>query len=324
MPKLIELIPTVAGSPFALLAYAIAATSIVLLAVMLKRQRNLLHRIESLPEKDRFPALQNEKGLRLKEGMSPADYLKGQTRNYIFWMLLATLFSALVFGLAVLDKMGQFEEKDGPWVETEDNPVGYYAGVEVVVAHHVVDFNEWAPPTGIDKSSSCKVTWNVNFILRRTREEAEYFARPIAVSGEPPQITSGTHKPLWRNVVRHVDQGPRMKKYDILFDIHSEQLRYEFPLHMRTVRYGSFSDLNSEDIYINISQATRKEIVELKFSENKPGRDFLFWEYSSTDGSKPRLLDPSDLDIDTSEKDTLKYTIRNPILGNSYKISWNW
>jgi hypothetical protein len=102
LPEILSAIPEAAKSDRALVAYGFGLTAWVVVAYRVNRNKNLLNRLEKLPKQDRLTALQEEMGrIRLKEGMSPQEYLQAQKLRYYFLGGLALLaVMAIVFLLA--------------------------------------------------------------------------------------------------------------------------------------------------------------------------------------------------------------------------------
>jgi len=94
-------IPSTATSNRALIAYCLTIIAWTVIAFRVKRNQNLLGSLEKLPEKDRFIALQAEMGaVRLREGLSPADWLRSRTQLYYFVAFI--VLCALVLGLFLI------------------------------------------------------------------------------------------------------------------------------------------------------------------------------------------------------------------------------
>jgi hypothetical protein len=76
---------TAAINPLAFVAYICAITAWVILRWRVDRNKNLLDKLDGLPEKDRLPAIEREIGtIKLKEGLSPEQYLLSRVHLYYF------------------------------------------------------------------------------------------------------------------------------------------------------------------------------------------------------------------------------------------------
>jgi hypothetical protein len=326
--QIFNAIPAAASSPFALVAYGIGVGALVAIAWSVTRQRNILQKLKNIPESKREQALRIAMGPTLKGGMNASEWIRARIHLYLFLAFTIICFIAIV---TILDASRRVQSGNLPAVGKwsgklpEDNIVQIYPGVEIVSAKHTVDFSEWTPPNGTDKEHCCKVTWDTDMIVRRVRKDALVFAKRVATSGGEPVFTSKTHpSPVYRQVVVDVSRGPVYNKYDVLFDISKEKLDTPFPMHMRTVRYGSFSDPSHEDLYLDIFQPSREETLEIHFSPNKPARKFRFVRYGNVDGVSEHPFVPAPEDVDTSTPNVLRWTVRYPALGNSYKVEWDW
>ena len=326
--QIFNAIPAAASSPLALVAYGIAVGALVAVAWSVTRQRNILKKLKTIPESRREQALRIAMGPTLKGGMTASEWIRARIHLYIFLAFMISCFIAIVI---LLD--ATFRTKSGPPPAVSkwngklpaDNIVQIYPGVEVVSAKHTVDFSQWTPANGRSKEKCCQVTWDIDMMVRRVRKDALVFARRVATSGGEPIFTSQTHRPpVYRQVVIDVNRGPVYNKYDVLFDISNEKLNIPFPLHMRTVRYGSFSDPSHEDLYLDIFQPILETTLMIRFDPNKPGRNFRFAQYGDVDDVTVHPFIPAPKDIDRKIPNTLRWTVRYPALGNSYIVEWDW
>lgn len=321
-------IPEAASNPMSLIAYGIAITALVIISWSVTRQRNILERIKNIPESKREEALRIAMGKTLKGGMKPNEWIKARIHLYFFLAFLTICFVFIViFFVATITGQSNKPPAIGKWNgELPDkNITQIYPGVEIVSAKHTVDFSQWTPATGLETTQCCQVNWDTNLIVRRVRKDTLVLAKRVATTGGEPLFTSATHpSPVYRQVVIDVNRGPELNKYDVLFDITNEKLDSPFPLHMRTVRFGSFRDPMHEDIYLDIFQPSREEILEIHFAPDKPGKNFRFVRYGNVDGISEHPFTPAPEDIDTTIPNTLIWKIKHPSLGNSYKVEWDW
>jgi hypothetical protein len=321
-------IPFAASSPFALIAYGIAVGAVIALSLSVTRHRNILKRLESIPGSEREKALRIAMGPTLKEGMTAKEWNTARIHLYLFVAFIIVSFIVVVIFLDATFHARSNKSSDvGKWSGKlpSDNIVQIYPGVEIVSAKHIVDFTKWTPANNLDTKQCCSVTWETDMIIRRVRKDALVFAKRVATTGGEPQFTSDTHAPpVYRQVIVDVIRGPQMNKYDVLFDISHDSLDIPFHLNMRTVRFGSFKDPIHEDLYLDIFQPSREETLVIHFSPTKPGKKFRFVRYGNVDGISEHPFFPASEDIDTNIPNTLRWTIRYPALGNSYKVEWDW
>ncbi len=326
--QIFNAIPAAASSLFALVAYAIAVVALVVIGWSVTRQRNILERLKNIPEANREEALRIAMGKTIKGGMTANEWIKSRIHLYFFLAFTIICFVIIVIILvATLQAQNTKSDIFGKWIGKipDGNIVQIFPGVEIVNSNHTVDFTEWTPANNNDYKGCCKVTWDTEMQIRRVRKDSIVFAKRVATSGEEPKFTSKTHlPPTYRQVVIDVNRGPVINKYDVFFDISNEKLDEQFPLSMRTVRLGAFKDEKHEDIYLDIFQPSRQETLEIKFNSNKPGKNFRFVQYGNIDGVSEHPFSPKPEDIDKTIPNTLRWTIRYPVLGNSYKVEWDW
>ncbi|MEQ9305352.1 MAG: hypothetical protein RJQ14_15690, partial [Marinoscillum sp.] len=90
LEKFLEVLPTVATSPYAFVAYVVLILSWLVVALKVKRNKELLKNLDKLPEQDRLPAFKLElQGVEIKEGLSPEQWIKSNTHRYLFIGFLA-------------------------------------------------------------------------------------------------------------------------------------------------------------------------------------------------------------------------------------------
>src|SRR5450432_3330124 len=89
MVELLKAIPSVISaakeSPLALVALLLLLVAWVVVALKVRRNKQLLQSLTKLPEKDRLEALQAEMGhLKIKGGISAEQWLRHQAQQYCF------------------------------------------------------------------------------------------------------------------------------------------------------------------------------------------------------------------------------------------------
>lgn len=101
--QLIEALPAAAASPFAFASYVILVVAWVVVAFRVKRNKALLKNLQKLPEHDRLNALRLEMhGVELKEGISPEQWIRSKTHNYIFLGFMAICFVIVIIGVVLI------------------------------------------------------------------------------------------------------------------------------------------------------------------------------------------------------------------------------
>jgi hypothetical protein len=95
-------LPDAAKSPLALIAYVVAIIGSIAYGVLVVRNRNLLQRIESFPERDRLKALEAELGhVRITGGMSADQYLRHKRNQYLLMAFVVLCLAIVLFVVAV-------------------------------------------------------------------------------------------------------------------------------------------------------------------------------------------------------------------------------
>jgi hypothetical protein len=208
---------------------------------------------------------------------------------------------------------------------------GFYPSVEIEESKVTHDFTEWTPkpPVG-DASHCCKVTSDEEMHVRRLWNDAIYLARRIGTSGRKPDFTSITHQVSYQEATGRIG-GTQMSHYEVLLDISKEPLNMPFKAHLRSIRYGGFSDDHHEWAAPPVFQPTRLLIVELHFRSDKIGRNFKFSSAPEFDGGNNMPLYPNvgeSLNPDAGyyeiSDNTFRWTIKYPKIGYSYRVDWDW
>jgi hypothetical protein len=204
----------------------------------------------------------------------------------------------------------------GTWQAT-----GFYPGVEAEAITNIVDLTEWGSRS---KQGCCKVTWDTEILVRRVRDDANYYVRRVATTGDMPNFTSKTHPIEFVEVNEQRVAGPVMKRYDVMLDISTEELYEPFPLHLRTARFNSFSDPSHEWLSYAVTQAARKLEILVRFPIDKTGNNYKFTYSSRLQGRNYQPLDASLYEISTPNKNEILFSINYPRLGSAYRIDWDW
>ena len=105
--SLLQTLPTVAKSPYALAAYSLAVVAYLILAWRIARHRELLQHLTKLPKEERLRALQTEMSEILPESVTFDQWMTLRKQRYIFWGCLIaglTLVAVVSFGIYSLDR----------------------------------------------------------------------------------------------------------------------------------------------------------------------------------------------------------------------------
>ena len=200
----------------------------------------------------------------------------------------------------------------------------YYPSVEIDESKFIFDLTEWTPvPQRGDASQACKVTTDENLSYRRIHSDATYLARRAGTTGVRPEFRSNTHDVSYKLLSNERLGGPKMAIYDVLLDISKEPLNTLGKAHLRSIRYGGFSDPKSEWAAHTVMQATRSITIEIRFPLNKPGTNFRFSIAGEFDRSNYVQFQPP-TDQYEIKGNTIKWTVLYPKLAYSYRIDWDW
>ncbi len=96
-------LPQVATSPFAFVAYVLVVAAWLIVALRVKRNKNLLDALEKVPLEQRLAALQAEMGnVSPPKGFTAQQWLRSRIHTYYFYAFLALYLAvALMFIIAV-------------------------------------------------------------------------------------------------------------------------------------------------------------------------------------------------------------------------------
>lgn len=123
--KALQMIPSVATSSLALLAYVLTIGAYVFVAIRVQRHKNLLQHLSVLPETDRIKALQSELGqAKLRAGISPEQWVRSRIHHYYFLSFIATCATVIVLVIILLYKSAGSVDID----------VSGYKGVSIMMA----------------------------------------------------------------------------------------------------------------------------------------------------------------------------------------------
>lgn len=245
----------------------------------------------------------------------------GRFRQMILAALLICV--ALAFAWSQIPEQGKLSVINY-LVEGPPRRANIYPSVEIERTTIDFDLQEWTPtPPQGDPGQFCKVTVDEHQVSRRLSNEADYLGRRVGTTGTEPNFTSLTHKVSYQKSDSGRVGGPRMTIYDVLLDISKEPVNIPFEAHLRTVRYGGFSDPTSEWAAHTIVQPTRTVTIKIRFPANKPARNFRFSVAGESDRSNYAPVEPPP-DTYEIKDNTITWTVPNPKLSYTYRIDWDW
>jgi hypothetical protein len=112
---LLTALETVATHPLALVGYVMVVAAWLILGLKVQRNKNLLAKLDSLPENQRLEALQMEMGsVPLKEGFAPEQWIKA--RNQTYYLIAFGIVCAMAVVLFVVARV---TAQDGGSVTTD-------------------------------------------------------------------------------------------------------------------------------------------------------------------------------------------------------------
>jgi hypothetical protein len=122
LKSLVSALPGAASSAFALVAYISVVVGWVIIALKVKRNAQLLARIDKLPSKDRLTAIQLEMGaVKIKDDLTPEQWIRARVHNYLFLgFVILCLARVVVLVVAYSRGPGKADLDITPY----DNPKG--------------------------------------------------------------------------------------------------------------------------------------------------------------------------------------------------------
>ena len=97
----LKAIPDAAASPLGLISFVFVILCYTVLALKVKRNKQLLDSLDKIPEKDRFKVLEAEMGsVRLRSGLSPEQWLRH--RLNLYYLLALVLFCVTLLLIVVV------------------------------------------------------------------------------------------------------------------------------------------------------------------------------------------------------------------------------
>ena len=99
---IISSLPEVATSPLSFLAYLAIIVAWLIIALKVKRNKQVLSHLKDLPSKDRLKALKYEMGtVDIKEGLTPEQYIRSKIHSYYFIGAIILFISIIIIFVVV-------------------------------------------------------------------------------------------------------------------------------------------------------------------------------------------------------------------------------
>lgn len=203
---------------------------------------------------------------------------------------------------------------------------GAFANFEVVDHERVVDLRAWTPTVpGDTVTLDGKALFINNLIVRKVRDEGLRFCLTGASSGSNPLVTSSTHDVTQQNIDMRLTGWPNLKNQVIgIATIPAEvQGGMEFPLNMNSLRYRGFSDPEKEWCSIGIWHPTRRLVNKVLFPKGKMGSHFVCSTAFFYDRNNFKDVLPDSTAVSRTDT-SFTWVINNPVIGNAYRIDWEW
>lgn len=234
--------------------------------------------------------------------------------------ILLTAFLSLVIGFISKDVFYGLTGK-ASWSKLGSA----FPNFEVLEFKRTVDLREWTPTTTDNEDElSGRVTYDDNFKVRKIRDEGNEFCLTAGSSGSDPLFTSQTHSIKQTPIEMKLEGWPNLKNQVLaILDVSKEKSNTTFMANIRSVRYRGFKDPKANWCSVGIWHATQKLIYYVEFPKGKMGNTFSFSTSFFHDRNNFQKLQPDSahLAIDST---SITWTIERPIIGNAYRIDWNW
>jgi len=119
----VEALKAAGSNPLALAAFALLVGAMLVVALKVRRNKNLLESLEKLPEKDRLQALKLEMGApRIKGGLSPEQWLRQNSRMYLLGGLVVLCVTVVVLASLFVSSMREKAQPSGVRIELLPEP----------------------------------------------------------------------------------------------------------------------------------------------------------------------------------------------------------
>lgn len=257
------------------------------------------------------------------------ETLKRENEKKSIWSFLKSNEARAIILTAILSLVAGFFSKDIIYDLTGKiswTKLGSaFPNFEVIEFKRTVDLREWTPTvTDNEDELSGKAIYDDNFIVRKIRDEGKDFCLTAGSSGSNPDFTSQTHKIKQTSIDMKLEGWPNLKNQALaILDVSKEKSNTTFPANIRSVRYRGFKDEKANWCSVGIWHSTRKLVYHIDFPKGKMGNSFSYSTSFFYDRNNFQKLQPdsSHLSIDST---SLTWTVENPIIGNAYRIDWNW
>jgi hypothetical protein len=141
----LQALPSVAGSPLALIAYLATVVAWTLVAMRVNRFKVLMENIKDLPEPDRLKAIEIEIGRAVPKGMTAKQFLQSRMQFFIFLGFLALCATAaFVSSMALIRVYEQRARADSFINEVLNDPGSAYKSAVTTLQNGVIMTNEAA------------------------------------------------------------------------------------------------------------------------------------------------------------------------------------
>lgn len=200
-----------------------------------------------------------------------------------------------------------------------------FPNFEVVEFKRIVDLSQWTPTKtdNLDDLSG-KAIFDDHILVRKIRDEGEDFCLTSGSSGSNPEFTSQTHKIKQTSIEMKLEGWPNLKNQALaILDVSKEKSNTIFPVNIRSVRYRGFKDERANWCSVGVWHMTKELIFQVKFPKGKMGSSFSYSTSFFYDRNNFEKLHPSNthLIIDST---SLTWRVDYPIIGNAYRLDWNW
>jgi hypothetical protein len=119
----VDAIKAAGSNPLALAAFALLLAAMMVVALKVRRNKNLLQNLEKLPEKDRLAALKLEMAtLKIKGELSPEQWLRHNSRQYLLGGLIVLCLTLVVLVSVVLPARPEKAQPSGVHIELLPEP----------------------------------------------------------------------------------------------------------------------------------------------------------------------------------------------------------
>ncbi len=200
-----------------------------------------------------------------------------------------------------------------------------FPNFEVITQEKTVDLTEWTPSGTSDATDHTgKATFNDAFMLRKLRDEGKYFCVTAASTGSMPLFTSQSHQIKQNAIDMKIEGMPNIKNQAIAaLDVTEEKVNKEFKADIHSIRYRGFTDEKANWCSTGIWHSTRQLVYKVKFPKDKMGNSFSFKTSFFYDRNCYQTLQPDSAHVKI-DANSISWIIDKPIIGNAYRLDWNW